>query len=521
MTWADNNRMWIHVVATAAISLWVSATHADMPASGEFVGQSSVSIQRTSEVKRAEAYPGSPIILAAKLLGEDKPMSRDALFDDADDAPASASAKQGGEQAESSKAAVAKEESTKEASGLFSGLKGFVQIELARGIDKPSHWAKMLTRAELGAQGSMGSGIKWKMGARFDYDAVYSLFYDRYPADVVQDQKSNLVLRENYIDIGAGDWDFRLGRQQVVWGEMVGVFVADVVSAQDTREFILPAFDITRIPQWAARAEYFKNDFHAELLWVPVASFNESGKPGADFFPAPPPPPNGYNTEFRSEVWPSQSASNTNYGLRLSTLQNGWDVSGFYYRSMQASPTFYREIAAMPQTFIYEARHVPIQQLGGTVAKDLGSMVFKGEAVYTRGGQFNVQRLTDIDGVVPQNTLDWAAGLDFTFPGDARLNLQLFQRVFFGHDADIIPDKFESGMSVLLNRKFTSRLEGEVLLLSSLNRVDWLFRPRISWAVEKNLKFAVGADIFNGPPLGYFGRYTNQDRVYSELRFSF
>ena len=74
----------------------------------------------------------------------------------------------------------------------------------------------------------------------------------------------------------AGNWDFRLGRQHVVWGEMVGLYFADVVSARDQREFILPDFDQMRTPQWAGRAEYFSDDFHAEILWIPVATSSGS-----------------------------------------------------------------------------------------------------------------------------------------------------------------------------------------------------------------------------------------------------
>ena len=48
---------------------------------------------------------------------------------------------------------------------------------------------------------------------------------------------------------------------------MVGVFVADVVSAKDMREFILPDFNAPRIPQWAARAEYFPHHYHVDRCW--------------------------------------------------------------------------------------------------------------------------------------------------------------------------------------------------------------------------------------------------------------
>jgi len=57
--------------------------------------------------------------------------------------------------------------------------------------------------------------------------------------------------------------------------------------------------------------------------------------------------------------------------------------------------------------------------------------------------------------------------------------------------------------------------------VASLNRTDWMLRPRVTWNFEKNWRLAVGADLFNGPPLGYFGRYDAKDRVYTELRYNF
>ena len=34
-------------------------------------------------------------------------------------------------------------------------------------------------------------------------------------------------------------------------------------------------------------------------------------------------------------------------------------------------------------------------------------------------------------------------------------------------------------------------------------------------------RWVLGADVFNGPAMGLFGRYDQADRVYSELRYSF
>jgi hypothetical protein len=60
-----------------------------------------------------------------------------------------------------------------------------------------------------------------------------------------------------------------------------------------------------------------------------------------------------------------------------------------------------------------------------------------------------------------------------------------------------------------------------VLWISSLNRRDWMLRPRVMWNFEKNWRLAAGIDVFNGPPLGFFGQYSNRDRAYTEVRYSF
>lgn len=400
-----------------------------------------------------------------------------------------------------------------------SGIRGFTQFEAARTTASPEHWSKLRSRSELGSSGNMGEGLKWKAGIRLDYDFVYGI-NDFYSSDVRQNQRFNFSLRENYLDYSAGDWDFRFGKQNVVWGEMVGLFFADVVSARDLREFILPEFDQMRTPQWAARAEYFKDDLHAEILWIPVASYDNIGKPGAEFYPNQPVPA-GFNVRYAQEVRPKSDADNMNYGLRLSTLKNGWDISGFYYRSSDINPTFYRRFEAASNTFVYQARHDRINQYGGTITKDFGDIVLKAEGVYTQGRSFTTLDFTDNNGVVRQNTLDWAAGLDFTLPAETRFNAQVFQRQFFNHAPTIIPDKYENGYSLLLNTKYFTNWEAQALFISSLNRSDWLLRPRLTWNFQRNWRWALGLDVFHGPRTGMFGRYDAQDRAYSEIRYSF
>ena len=405
---------------------------------------------------------------------------------------------------------------------------GFFQGELARTFADPDHWSKATGRLELGKRGRLDNGMQYKISGRVDYNAVYDI-NDFYASAVRKDQRAEFHLRENYLDFSSGDWEYRLGRQHIVWGEMIGLFFADVVSAKDMREFILQDFQLMRIPQWAARAEYFKDDYHAELIWIPFPSYDEVGKPfdpatgryGSDFY-AYPATPLGIAPMVLGETKPASRLSNTNYGLRLSRLTHGWDMSGFLYSSMSSSPTAYAvDKTTIPGVYQYQLRHDRIHQVGGTLAKDMGGFVLKAEAIYTGGRRYNVTDAADPDGVVKQNTLDWVLGLDFNPGIDTRLNTQFFQRIYFDHNPNIIPDRVENGFSLLVNHKFSDALEAEALVVRSLNRSDWMFRPKLNWGFQPNWKLTFGLDVFVGPPTGIFGQIDNMDRIYTELRYDF
>lgn len=400
------------------------------------------------------------------------------------------------------------------AAGVEEGVKwgGYGEFAMAYTYTNPEHWSKLRGRAELAGSGALSSEVRWKLSVRGGADGAYEVGHF-YPDPVRRDQRKDFTVRDAYVDISAEDWDFRLGRQQVVWGEMVGFFFADVVSARDLREFLLPEFEAMRIPQWTARAEYFKDDFHAEFIWIPVPSYDDVGKPGADFFPFPALIP---GARFRSDQTPSQSLDHTNWGVRLSTLKHGWDVSAFYYRSMDRSPTYYPLADGS-----FEPRHDTIQQAGGTLTKDFGEFVVKGELVYTQGRRFNLFNPTPPTFTMKaSDTLDYVVGVDVP-TDDWRFNAQLFSRSTFSWDAAMGFERNEPGGSLLVNRKFGDAWEAEALVVAEFNRPDYMLRPKVVWRFAPSWRSQAGLDIFGGRPQGLFGRFDDRDRVYLEARRDF
>ena len=447
--------------------------------------------------------------------------SRDELFGVAPTAPATAPAEKSGGMSRDDlfgTAAAPGSQAANEAKPLE--WRGFIQNTTAYDFREPGHWSRAVVRTQLGTQGGSGN-FKWKASVRLDVDPVY-FNTSHYPEAVRHDQRADFMLRENYIDTSLGGLQFRLGKQHIVWGEMVGLFFADVVSARDERDFILPDFDIIRIPQWAARIERFGENSHAELIWLPYPEVNNIGKPGAEFYPVRVPPPPGFDQQFNEVVGPERNLKNSNLGLRASTLQKGWDLSAFYYRSTDVNPTFYRDVVLGPApALVFTPRHDRIWQAGSTLAKDFRSFVGKAEVIYTSGRKFNVTRLSEPEGVVSQKTLDWVAGLDFTFGQETRFNVQYFERVFYDHDPDLLQDRREGGVTLLLATKVGESLRPELLVIQSVNRAERLARAKLGWAVSRNWRAALGVDAFTGPPTGFFGRFTDRDRAYLEARFDF
>ncbi len=402
-----------------------------------------------------------------------------------------------------------------------SPFSGFIQNEAAYIYTEPEHGSKFKTRVHLAAEGSWGEHVKYKISGRFFYDAIFDL-NDFYSDEVRDDQRLEAMFHETYLDISAGDWDFRLGRQHIIWGEVIGLFFADVVSAKDLREFVLQDFDLIRIPQWATRAEYFKDDFHAEFIWIPYMSYDEIGVPGSDYYPIPPLPPAPFQVQFNDEQQPTDSLDHSALGLRLSILKGGWDISSFYYSSMDASPAFFRTVQTEPvQLVIFQPDHDRIHQIGFTASKDFASFIINGEAIYTIDRWFSVSDLTDADGVVQQDFLDYIIGFERPLPHDSRLNLQFFQRWFPSHDPNIFQEEFETGLSLYASTKLNEKFEPEALFMYSTTHKDYMTRLMLNWYPTQNWSLTFGTDILNGTEIGLFGRFDQTDRVYSEVRYSF
>lgn len=155
------------------------------------------------------------------------------------------------------------------------------------------------------------------------------------------------ILREFYVDINTAKLHFRLGRQQVVWGESDGLRLMDVINPLDQRrEFNLRDSDegyrYTRIPLWLLKATYFPDwqpfniqDFQIEFIINPgkpktnrLEAYESDGGVWATEEPNLP-----YGVRVRVDgLTPKTKLRNAEYAVRVMGVLNGWlfTLNGYY-----------------------------------------------------------------------------------------------------------------------------------------------------------------------------------------------
>lgn len=101
--------------------------------------------------------------------------------------------------------------------------------------------------------------VNGDLGDNASLHAEINLIYDT--EGVSDDLKGHKLysqhdyLRELYVDTEAGDWSFRLGKQQVVWGTADGIKLLDIINPTDFRELNQNTQEDSRVPVWMANIE--------------------------------------------------------------------------------------------------------------------------------------------------------------------------------------------------------------------------------------------------------------------------
>ena len=328
--------------------------------------------------------------------------------------------------------------------------------------------------------------------------------------------KGEAKLREGYLNYTAGDADFRIGKQIIVWGRADGINPTDNLTPRNYT-LLTPETDDQRLGALAAKAKYTLPELAITAIWLP--------RFGPSVYPLPAQPGVVY-----SEAMPQGGQG----ALKLDHSGGEVDWSASYFNGYDLNPDL--KIGAVTATSTHLIlQHRRIRVLGMDGATTLGRYGLRAEAAYTwTDNPYN-------DPLVKHPFIYVVLGGDRTFSDNFNINLQYyFRRVASYQDPQAIANpmlravatqaaitssqltRFQHGLTTRISDKWLNEtLEGEIAVIYDMTLRDYALRPKFIYAFTDQMKGTLGADVYRGGSNTFFGRLRNNSSLFAEMKYSF
>jgi hypothetical protein len=294
-----------------------------------------------------------------------------------------------------------------------------------------------------------------------------------------------LELRELYADITIGKTYWRIGKQQVVWGEMDGFKVLDRLNPMSFREFILDDFDDSRIPLWAVKGDFDLGGIKLTTYWSPDLTTHQLPAPAGAFYPMVGLErlPEGVAMEANELEHPDRFFQDSDVGFQLAGRWKGWDL------------TF---------NYLYQYAKEPVMQTVFDATAGVLSITPAQRREHLIGGSFG-------------NTSQAITGIAVDYFGISN-GILTFQ--WFG---DLVKDQHELELQrdqmmhtiTLMHTQFLMNQQIEIEAFSGYRFVEkgMVFDLKTAYSLKDNFKIWVGGDVFIANNPGLISPFADRDRI--------
>ncbi len=405
-------------------------------------------------------------------------------------------------------------------------LSGYVKNETAFRTSRPNEFSKILNVFQLETTWKPTELLSFTAIGRAHYDAVFDV-ENGFSQEAEDDYETEADLREAYVDVRPSGFHMRAGRQQIVWGDTIGLKVLDIINPQDFREFILDDFIDSRIPLWSLRTEWFAGDvgpfseLTLEGIWIPHLRFPEPPVSGSEYAPRAPEIPAGLAVVVERPNQPSESLEHAEWGFRARSVVDEWDLSLSYFNGWDDVPVASRRFDPATFTLTLEPEHRRAQVVGASATNAFGEVVVSAEVAWWVRRAFASEDPGDHEGVVRKEFVNFGIGADGKAWG-VDVGVQYFQSVIFDYESDLVANRTQSAASLFVRETFwNDTLTASAFLLHDLETDDEWARLEVGYDVTDHLNVKLGTDLLEGKQRGAIGAFDHTDRVYMEVKLSF
>jgi hypothetical protein len=355
-------------------------------------------------------------------------------------------------------------------------------------------------------------------GLRFYADGAYAT-NTNYASSVREKESIDLMLRDFYLQFRKSPFLIKAGFQQVVWGEALGFYFADIVNPKDNREFTIGDLSFYRLTVPMLNANLLLSNVSFQVIWIPKPFFNLTPSVGNDFAP---PYQKYFPGAFRveDERYKPWDIASSEIGLRASTVYKGWDLASFLFYYYSRTPNY--EISFPGTEVVFTGKHLRNTSIGITGTKDWTNWVSRFEFIYTfnkpvdsfntiglPSQYYQTQQVGELGGVIG---IDYTGLTKFKFGGQIA-----HKKLFYPPTGTLTPENLSflslmTSINVISEHTFDTVFSFCAQDGSSSLQLNYLL------PISSQLELTVGSNLLLGNSTSYFGTFRNGSRVFLQLR---
>ncbi len=313
--------------------------------------------------------------------------------------------------------AVSEEETTE----LIPGLTGKLteQVAFSWNNDEPhENFNSLKSSLLLDYDHKFENGIRIKVNAKAYYDAIYSIKgRDDFTKQELDELESEVELFDAYIEGKITDnFDYKVGRQVVVWGRSDTIRVTDILNPLDNRRPGMTDIEDLRLPVTMVKLDYFVGDWRITPIAIVEQRFSKNPPFGSDFNPLPFLAPS--NEEY----------DDVTYALSIGAEFSGWDVN-FYAADTHDDAGYLDRTMADPRV-----KHDKVKMFGTALNVLSGSWLIKTEVAHFDGLKYAST------GDEEFSRTDALLGAEYNGIPDTLMSYDIVTRQIHGYDGRLLTE---------------------------------------------------------------------------------
>lgn len=339
---------------------------------------------------------------------------------------------------------------------------------------------------------------------------------------------------EYYVELYFKNLDLCLGKQRYYWGRADVFNVTNNLNPVDYWDIL--DIEDEEIGILSANAIYFYKKWSVQAVFVPVFMPSILPPINSVWFPhypqqMPNPGDPGQSINLSYNFLPSENPgkdlSSAQFAVKIDGSAGRVDFSASYYSGYSHIPEFARTeipVAVDSVQVLVRAIHVPWDVVGADFATSLGQVGLRGEAAYfiTKGNASAEANSTD-------NFIQYTVGADYlVFIGQSNASFRFLaewvQEIVpsgFQYPVTSLTHMFQKALLARLEFNYRNFLDISFQALYDIKSKGYYLQPRISYDLIDGLNLVLLADLLGGDDDGFFGIYSENDRIQFKIRYSF